>query len=288
MSADGNMNTNVNLERIKYGKPRKIDGRYMSHSKYLQENGHLIELQIETGYLKCIRLTENHIDLLLNEDDTDLASFFTNLDEYNIKTAYKNSEVWFNETLPLEVIDEYHKSFVKVHNGSPMIRVDIGKDMYMEMKNKVEGKFVKMFLKYEGLRFLKQQFTSIWSGANFDIERDIDLTENIFEEIGEMENVEEDKIPEVVVEKTAEVIAEKMPKVVAEKTAGVVAEKTAEIVAEKTKTAEVIAEKTKTAEVITEKIPDVSAKDMPIKTREKSQSRKIKVIKTAHKRSIWQ
>ena len=127
------------LSKLVYEKPIKIKGGcLMTKTKY-RVNGQDIPIYIQTPKLRTISglvLNEarSYIDLELDKDHLGFYEFITNVDESNINTTHKNSEEWFGQSLPMDVIDDFYNSPIKmskidkatilgtllVHNASSM------------------------------------------------------------------------------------------------------------------------------------------------------------------------
>lgn len=200
------MDTNkIIIKNIRYNQPKKVNGKYISKGVYINDEGQSIDIIIKSPYLHIIKLTETYIELGFEVDDQDFYLFFAELDDANIKTAYENSKKWFGDDLPLEVIDEYHKPYVRYGNqiGNPSIRVKLTPELYSILSKipDITSKFMGVSMKYDGLKFLKQQFCAEWSLIDYDIERQYEFNESI---LTDSNNEEVQK--EVIEESKKEVI----------------------------------------------------------------------------------
>ena len=77
---------------------------------------------------------------------------------------YRNSNRWFKQKIPLDVCDDYHKSFIRFgKRGVPKIRVKIPiVDDKIAIESVEKGERVSVRLEFTGIKFLRQQFSSEW------------------------------------------------------------------------------------------------------------------------------
>jgi len=189
----------INLDRIRYNQPRKLDGKYFSKSSYLDsQNATPIDMIIRTPYLQIIRVSDKYIEVELSNEDKEFYLFLVQMDDELIRTATNNSRRWFGEELSIDTIDEYHKSFLRLGlNGMPALRINLSMELYQEMLKikDITTKFIGMDIRYDGLKFLKQQFGGEWSLIKYDIE-----VQHVLEPI-----VEEPIIQQVVKEQDVQI-----------------------------------------------------------------------------------
>lgn len=175
------------IKNIRYNQPKKVNGKYISKGIYMNDEGQSIDIIIKSPYLRIIKLTETYIELGFDVDDQDFYLFFAELDDANIKIAYENSKKWFGDDLPLEVIDEYHKPYVRYGSsiGNPSIRIKLTPELYSILSKitDITSKFMCVNMKYDGLKFLKQQFCAEWSLIDYDIEKQYEFNESVLNDI---------------------------------------------------------------------------------------------------------
>lgn len=179
----------IELDKILHHVPKKINGKYIGKVLYNDD-----EIKIKTSYLRCIGpiiLNENrcYLELELDVDDKDLYEFFADLDDINMTVAYQNSEMWFEEQFPMDIIDEYYKRFIRYNSRlkKPYIKIKIPYekkngillDNFDENDFKL-GTLISATLKLDGLRFFKQQFTIEWSLLDYDVENNYEFKENLY------------------------------------------------------------------------------------------------------------
>jgi hypothetical protein len=186
------------LDRIRYNQPKKINGKYISRGVYLTDDNNLVDITLRTPYLQIYKLTQSYIELAFDVEDKEFYIFLNDMDDYNIKVAYENSRKWFGDDLPLEIIDEYHKPYIRFTGLYPSLRIKINNELYniLSKIDKLNEKFMSVVMLYDGLKFLKQQFSGEWSVIDYDIEKQYE-----FNEVSNIDNIEnkiiDNKIPEI-------------------------------------------------------------------------------------------
>lgn len=180
-----NFNTNdiidfktLNISDISFSNPIKVKGgSYMSIPTY---QGKKIFIQTprlinSNGIIK----TDNRSSIELDFDKShwNFYEFITDVDDFNIIQIQKNSESWFNKEFPLDIVEEFYKSPVKVGRGKkppslklkvPMSRGNISCSIYdkgnqLIRHNDIPNKSkILCILCFSGLRFLKQQVICEW------------------------------------------------------------------------------------------------------------------------------
>jgi hypothetical protein len=177
----------IDLDKIEYKKPRKNKSKYLGKVLYNSQ-----EIIINTPYLKCmnpITISENrcYIELELDMDDRELYEFFADLDDININIAYKNSESWFGEQFPLDIIDDYYKPFIRYNNKlrKPYIKLKIPYDKEkgvllkkFNINDFKKGVYISASIYHDGIKFFKQQFSPEWTLRDFKIDLHYEFKEN--------------------------------------------------------------------------------------------------------------
>ena len=170
---------NINLDNIIYHKPVKIKEKYIGKMTYNSEND---GIEITLPYLKCKqRLIANddryYIELEFDSSDKELYNFFADLDDITKLKAYSNSKKWFDDVLPIDIISDYYREFIKydVKLQKPYIKIQIpyekGKGILIEKFNQDDfniDKYISAKIKLIGLRFYKQQFLQEWVLTDYD------------------------------------------------------------------------------------------------------------------------
>ena len=170
----------IDLDKLHYDHPKSVrGGGYISLAKY-GDNGEPLFIQspkLTTSSGICLTDLRCYIDLILDKGHWPFYEFLTNLDQHNVLTVGNNSNNWFNQTLPLDVIDDFYKTNIKLssRNVAPKIRFKIpvskgeimcnlynNKQDLINYTNVVKDSKVIVILELIGIKFLKQQYTIDW------------------------------------------------------------------------------------------------------------------------------
>jgi hypothetical protein len=150
-----------NVDKIDYFSPQKIDGRTLSIAKYRDES-----IIIECPFMRVhesVKTSGDKIYMILELDNS--AKIFyellSKLEKRILSVVYTNSVMWFGREIPFNVIDDFYNRFVRVIDGSPMIRICISKEQRDNMMVKNDD-YVKLQIRYTGLLFYKQTFIDEW------------------------------------------------------------------------------------------------------------------------------
>ncbi len=207
----------IYVPNIKYLKPLKDDSCYIAYAKY--DNRELVTF---TPILKCINVTHNHklnrweIEFELTKKDKAFYEVLASIEDYDINVVHANSEEWFGQQFPFELVEEYQKPFVKLRNKQLKIKIAMNEGIECKKKDFI-GKYYIATMRYIGLQFMKQTFTSFWivdklehrsynDYDKFDFNNDEGMV--MFDKLEKEEIVE--KEPEIVIEiqKESEVVKE--------------------------------------------------------------------------------
>jgi hypothetical protein len=173
----------LTLNNIVYEDPKKIKGgSYISEMKYVTELGEKKPIIIQTPRLISMQGiskmdTRCHIELDFDKDHWPFYEFITDLDDHNIVIVEKYSDTWFKQKFPMDVVEEFYKSPVKLGRGKnppklklriPITQGELGCEIYDSNKHPIdyttigeESKIISV-LHLIGLRFLKQQVICEW------------------------------------------------------------------------------------------------------------------------------
>ena len=107
---------NVSLEKYEYLQPHKTsNGTYQTICNYRLSRNELIPFYFETPKLKTtsgiVRIDNNYyIDFELPQSGEGglFYQYLLKNDEHNITTCYQNSKDWFNQVMPLHIIENYY------------------------------------------------------------------------------------------------------------------------------------------------------------------------------------
>ena len=173
----------LDLENIYFSHPKKVKGgSYISEAYYKGENQQLPifiqtpKLVNTTGIVK--NESRSYIELELDQSHYPFFKFVTDLDDHNIVNIQKNSLTWFNKHFPIDVVEEFYKTPIKIgKNKTPpkfRVKIPVSKNsitcnIYDQTKNIIDFTNVKKsnkvicVLEFVGLRFLKQQVLCEWN-----------------------------------------------------------------------------------------------------------------------------
>ncbi len=213
---------NLVFDKLEYFQPHKTNqNMQVSTVSYRLKPNQTLPIYIETPKLKTVSgiiKLENryYIDLELATDN--FYDFLTNLDEKNVMSCHFHSHEWFNQRIPLDVIEDYYKSPIRLQRGGklPIMRIKIpshnGKilaEFYNNKRDSIDmskievGDEVVCIIEFVGLRFLSQQFIAEWSLSKLKLMRTIPEQTLIpsgyyFSDVVEPLSVEEPSVPEEI------------------------------------------------------------------------------------------
>ena len=168
----------IDIEKIKFNKPDKVKGgSYMSLAEY---NGKPIYIQSprlisNKGIIKYD--TRCNLELEFDKNHWKFYEFITNIDDHNVIQIQKNSAEWFSKEFPLDIVEEFYNTPIKIGRGSkppslkikiPIVKSNIGCSIYNSNNNLItyndinNGSKILCVLKFQGLRYLKQQVICEW------------------------------------------------------------------------------------------------------------------------------
>ena len=173
----------INPESIIFEEPKKVKGgSYMTEIKYRTPTGEDVPFIIQTPRLisseGIVRNdTRAHCELEFDKNHWPFYEFITNIDDHNIVIIEKYSEKWFTSKFPIDVVEEFYKTPVKLGRGKnppklkvkiPINRGELSCNIFDNVKNAINYTEVKKnnkvvcVLHLQGLRFLKQQVICEW------------------------------------------------------------------------------------------------------------------------------
>ena len=153
----------------------------MTKTGYKLDN-QTIPIYIQTPKLKTnsgiiLNDTRSYIDLELDKNHLGFYEFITNLDEQNLTTTHSNSEEWFGQTLPMDVIDDFYNSPLKmsklekapnvkfkipVSKGRPLCEIFGENARPLEYNLVTKDTEVICILQLVGIKYYKQRFECDW------------------------------------------------------------------------------------------------------------------------------
>jgi len=167
----------LDINDIEFTSPIKVKGgSYVSVPKY---NGEPIYIQTPRLLNKGLSKNDQRCSIELELDNTHLNfyEFITNIDDFNIIEIQKNSMQWFKQEFPLDVVEEFYKSPVKMARSKnapslkikiPLLKGSVDCNIYNIANKLINYTQVKdnskalTVLHFYGLRFLKQQVVCEW------------------------------------------------------------------------------------------------------------------------------
>ena len=173
----------INPESIVFEPPKKVKGgSYMTEIKYRNSDGDDVPFIIQTPRLISSEgIVRNdsraHLELEFDKSHWAFYEFITNVDDHNIVVIEKHSEKWFTNKFPIDVVEEFYKTPVKLGRGKnppklkikiPINRGEMNCNIFDNVKNPISYSEVRKnnkvvcVMQLVGLRFLKQQVICEW------------------------------------------------------------------------------------------------------------------------------
>ena len=172
----------VNINKINYHNPVKTAGGSQISKTFYRHNGEEIPIYIQTPRLKNISNLEvndskTFIELELDKKHINFYEFINNIDDNNITETHAKSEDWFEQKLPMDVIDDFYKTNIKMrrYNKAPVIKfkLPLGKnkkcDIFGDDLQPIDISQIKKnmdvicILELQGIKFFKQRFETEWN-----------------------------------------------------------------------------------------------------------------------------
>ncbi len=172
----------VNINKINYHNPVKTAGGSQISKTFYRHNGEEIPIYIQTPRLKNISNLEvndskTFIELELDKKHINFYEFINNIDDNNITETHAKSEDWFDQKLPMDVIDDFYKTNIKMrrYNKAPVVKfkLPLGKnkkcDIFGDDLQPIDISQIKKnmdvicILELQGIKFFKQRFETEWN-----------------------------------------------------------------------------------------------------------------------------
>jgi len=213
---------NLNIEKYEYLHPHKTqNGFYQSICNYRLAKNQLLPFYFETPKLKTtsgiVRIDNNYyMDLELSQsgESGTFYDFLIKNDENNISVCHENAKEWFNQVMPLNIVENYYKTpiLLKSNGKLPVIRIrlpsykgSILTEIFNIRKEKIndisciqEGDYIVGILEFTGLTFMSQNFFPSYELQKIKIFKDNDFraipSGYIFSDINDTVNLES-KLP---------------------------------------------------------------------------------------------
>ena len=168
----------IDIDKLNFNKPEKIKGgSYMSLCNYNNENIYIQSPRLTTGKGILKNDTRCSLDLEFDKSHWRFYEFMTNIDDHNVIQIQKNSQEWFDKEFPLDIVEDFYNTPIKIGRGNkppvlrikiPLVKGEIGCSIYNAQNNIITHNDIKIdskilcVLKFQGLRFLKQQVICEW------------------------------------------------------------------------------------------------------------------------------
>ena len=121
----------INFTRIHHQDPMK-KGNYLLTQTFYKFNNDNIPILIQTPKLKTdIGIVNNesrsYIEFNIDESQREFYDFLYRIDELNISITHQNSNSWFEQNLPLDIIDDLYISPIKVNKvtNKPVFKLKV-------------------------------------------------------------------------------------------------------------------------------------------------------------------
>ena len=142
-------------------------------------------LLFKTPILKVYNIIEKngkeiYIDLIINDDNKDFFEFIANIDDHNMLNIYKNCNKWFNKTIPLDILDDFHKPVLKIKkSGNAIFRTSLHCNKINSIK---KGDFADFRVKLDSIKIFKREFMTQWITIDYEIKNiDYEFDNNIYD-----------------------------------------------------------------------------------------------------------
>ena len=167
----------LNIEQVNYTSPTLVNRRHLAVARNEDKSEVLFDtppLEVKNGF--CVSEDRCYLELILKRRDSKFYNFLVDIGDSGITTTFKESRTWFGNEMPFDIVDDYHRSVVKLSRDKGVATVKckvpfnskrdrIGVKVYnqegaqLKQSDLQDGTFVVARLRYNGLRFLKQMFT---------------------------------------------------------------------------------------------------------------------------------
>ena len=108
----------IDIHKIKFKKPEKIKGgsfmsiaEYKNEPIYIQTPRLLSNKGIVRSDLRC------NLELDFDTEHWKFYEFITNIDDHNVLQIQNNSTDWFSKKFPLDVVEEFYSTPIKIGRG---------------------------------------------------------------------------------------------------------------------------------------------------------------------------
>ena len=110
----------LDINKITFSQPQKIKGgSFLSMASYEETPIYIQSPRLHN--INGITKLQSICNLELEFDKTHMLffDFMSNIDDNNIVQIHKYSKKWFNKEFPLDIVEEFYKSPIKVSRNKP-------------------------------------------------------------------------------------------------------------------------------------------------------------------------
>ena len=199
---------NLDIDNLHYNTPQIIDSdMYLSSC-----NINNIDVLFTTPKMNCGSIIHNKdytiLELEFNKNQWNFYTFFHNLDEKNIISINNNSEEWFKQKFPIDVLDDFYQSNIRIKKNSdaPILRIKIKNKNIKNLNTNLGEKIIISDLKencniiinfkLKGLVFLKQRVLCEWEITDL-IAYDLNICKESFKNIFKDNNFSDDDFDQI-------------------------------------------------------------------------------------------
>ena len=226
----------ISVEDVVFESPIKTKtNAYVSKAFLKTDSGEKKELFIQTPRLQLlsgIHKTGNRAfyELEIDANHNKFYNFLKSMDEQNIMVIQENSKQWFQQEIPLDVVEQFYRGVVKLGRDqtAPQMKLnllvedeEIKTDIFDSMGNRIFYKDVPdqckviSVLKFVGLRFLQQNVVCLWVPSQLMVDKTVEkntsgltINKELLSDREEEEAVEAEQVSEEAPEETEQVSEE--------------------------------------------------------------------------------
>ena len=167
----------IDFDNLSFCVPEKtINGSHIAYAKYQGT-----DLFIQTPRLNCTQILKNDtrcsLELEFDKAHGLFYEYITSIDDFNVINIQKHSKQWFGKEIPLDIVEEFYKTPVKMgrKNKPPTLKIKVPLSkgepvctVYDANNNETSFSRLKqnsktlVVLKFLGLKFLTQQVLCEW------------------------------------------------------------------------------------------------------------------------------
>ena len=171
------------VSKLIYNSPLKSKGGCLLSKMNYSYNNEEIPIYIQTPKLKvACDLVNNDarsfLELEIDKEHIHFYEFINNIDDKNIESVHSKSEVWFDKKIPMDVIDDFYTTPIKMRKLNrtpttkfkiPLLKNNKGCDLFGEDSNPITFDLIKKnvevicILELVGIKFYKQRFECEWN-----------------------------------------------------------------------------------------------------------------------------